>query len=643
LSLALVLLALSSAAAAPVPETSPTAPPRAPAAQTGTPVATPDDGDDEPASEELEEMRALEDAVLDPAAKPRPEVLRSVRALGTASPLRARLEDGAEVLSGEEPVVDLGVVTDLSTFDVGAVAPEYDIPVEMQPIVAQYIQFFQGPGRKWFRKWMSRSTRYIPMMTPLLERGGLPRDTVYLAMIESGFSPGATSWARAAGPWQFIASTGRRFGLRQDFWVDERRDPFKATVAAGKYLNELHGALGHWYLAWAGYNAGGEKLRRMVVRRGTNDFWSLSDGKGLAKETKHYVPKLIACALVAKHPRSFGFSDDEFEFQQPLEFDEVPVAEPTDLDVVARAAGISTERIHELNPELRRWCTPPASAARPYLVRVPKGAKDTVVAALARIPASERLTYRIHHVRKGDTLSRIAVQYHSAPEAILQFNRLRSAKTLRINTELAIPVPSARAVAEGGHGLERQVARARAQGYVAPEPEEEVPAGTRTGHARALAQGTVKTEVVDGKTRVEYGVQSGDSMWTIAQRFAVSAEQVQDWNSLGKKARKGLQVGTVLTIWPGPGAAPIEVKPAAVVAQAERPATAVQAAAPAPAAVTPVTPPASGVHQLAEGETLWSVAQQYGVSVDDLKRWNRIRHARSLRPGLNLRVVGSPE
>jgi len=344
---------------------------------------------------------------------------------------------------------------------------------------------------------------------------------------------------------------------------------------------------------------------------------------------------------VAKHPRAFGFSEDEFDFQQPLEADEVPVAEPTDLDVIARAAGTTTERIHELNPELRRWCTPPGTAARPYLVKVPKGTSETVVAALARIPASERLTYRIHHVRKGDTLSRIAIEYHSAPEAILQFNRLRSAKTLRINSELAIPVPSARAVADAGHGLERQVARARAQGYVAPSPEEEVPAGTRTGPARALAQGTVKTEVVDGKTRVQYGVQSGDSMWTIAQRFNVTVEQLQAWNALGKKARKGLQVGSLLTVWPGPAAAPIEAQPATVLAKADDPATLVRPAAP----VTPA--PAAGgkpgVHQLAEGETLWSVAQQYGVTVDDLKRWNRIRHARSLRPGLNLRVGGPPD
>ena len=245
--------------------------------------------------------------------------------------------------------------------------------------------------------------------------------------------------------------------------MDERRDPLKATVAAGRYLTELHGALGHWYLAWAGYNAGGEKLRRMVERRGTSDFWALSDGKGLAKETKHYVPKLIACALVAKHPRAFGFSDDEFEFQRPLEFDEVPVVEPTDLEVLARAAGTSAESIRELNPELRRWCTPPASAARPYLLRVPRGTKDTVVAALARIPAQERLTYRIHHVRKGDTLSRIALQYHSAPEAILQFNRLRSAKTLRMNTELAVPVPSSRRAG-------RRRARPRAAGGARPRP-----------------------------------------------------------------------------------------------------------------------------------------------------------------------------
>lgn len=629
------LLTLSAAAAPP----SPTAPPRA-TSPVQAPATPADEVDDEPASQELEEMRALENAVLDPATRPAPEVLRSVRSLGTASPLRARLEDGAELLAGEPEGVELGLVTNLSSFDIGAVAARYDIPVEMQPTVAQYIQFFQGPGRKWFRKWMSRSSRYIPMMTPVLEQAGLPRDTVYLAMIESGFSPGATSWARAAGPWQFISATGKRFGLKQDFWIDERRDPLKATAAAARYLRELHTQLGHWYLAWAGYNAGGEKLRRMVLKRGTADFWQLTDGKGLAKETKHYVPKLIACALVAKHPRAFGFSEDEFEYQRPLEWDEAPVVEPTDLEVLARAAGTSIEEIRELNPELRRWCTPPATAARPYLVRIPRGTRETFLANLAKVAPRERLTYQIHRVKKGDTLSRIALQYHSAAEAILQFNRLRSAKTLRLNSELVVPVASGRAaVADAGHGLDRQVARARAQGYVAPTPEEEVPAGVRTARSTSQAQGPIKSEVIDGKTRVTYGVQNGDSLWTIAQRFAVSVDALKGWNELGPSSRRGLQVGTVLTVWPGAGAAQVEVKPA-VVAQAERPAPTAVASAAQSTRPPPATGPRPSTHQLAEGETLWSVSQQYGVSIDDLKRWNRIRHARSLRPGQSLRLEG---
>jgi membrane-bound lytic murein transglycosylase D len=685
-------LALASSPAA----ASPTAPPRARDGEPKLSAPKAEEGDDEPPSEELEEMRALENAVLDPAARPSPEVLRSVRSLGTASPLRARLEDGADGLSGEEPAVTLGLITDLSSFNIGSVAAEYDIPVEMQPTVAQYIQFFQGPGRKWFRHWMSRSTRYIPMMAPLLEQAGLPRDTVYLAMIESGFSPGATSWARAAGPWQFISGTGRRFGLRQDFWIDERRDPLKATVAAGKYLTELHQALGHWYLAWAGYNAGGEKLRRMVVKRGTADFWQLTDGKGLAKETKHYVPKLIACALVAKHPQAFGFSQDEFDFQKPLESEEVPVVEPTDLEVLARAAGVGSEEIRERNPELRRWCTPPATATRPYMLRLPKGTREIFLANIARVTPHERLTYRIHRVRKGDTLSRIAVQYHSAAEAILQFNRLHSARTLRVNTELVVPVASSRVVDEGSVGLDRQVARARAQGYVAPAPEEEVPAGTRTGRAATMAQGPIKSEVVNGKTRVQYGVQTGDSMWTIAQRFSVSVEDLQRWNHLDRRARKGLQIGTVLEVWPGPEAPPVEVKPTLTLAQPEpgrslASASASVAPVPGPEArmsssasrtptmstpasaglpvastspaiassaiassATPATPfsgvpaappftgPRPSVHQVAAGETLWSVAQRYGVSVDDLKRWNRIRHARALRPGVNLHLGEPP-
>src|SRR5258707_6309434 len=315
-------------------------------------------------SEEMEELRALEEVALNPSTKPNADLLQAVRRLGAVTPLREQIaENFSEPDRGGEAVAfELPRITDLASLDVTKLKGQYDIPIEMQPLVAQYVQFFQGAGRKWFRKWMSRSTRFIPMMQTILETRGLPKDTVYLAMIESGFSAQAYSWARAAGPWQFISSTARLYGLRQDFWIDERRDPVKATEAAARYLRQLHQTLGDWYLAWAAYNAGGRRLERMIAEQGTTDFWALSNGKGLAKETKHYVPKLIACALVAKYPKAFGFSDDEFDFLTPYEAEEVALTSATDLDVVARAAEVNIDELKGLIPRLKPGGLPPSPA-----------------------------------------------------------------------------------------------------------------------------------------------------------------------------------------------------------------------------------------------------------------------------------------
>jgi membrane-bound lytic murein transglycosylase D len=506
-------------------------------------------------SAEMEELRALEEVALDPSAKPNADILQAMRRMGMASPLRGRMESAFAEPDLREDLspLELPRIKDLAKFDISQVKSRYDIPMEMQPLVAQYIQFFQGPGRKWFRKWMSRSTRYIPAMEPILESNGLPKDTVYLAMIESGFSPQAYSWARAAGPWQFIPATARLYGLKQDFWVDERRDPTKSTQAAARYLHQLYSDLGDWYLAWAAYNAGGGKLSRMIVRKGTYDFWQLSDGKGLAKETKHYVPKLIACALIAKHPNAFGFDDREFAFEVPMETEEVKLAEAVDLETVAKAAEITVDEVRELNPELKRWCTPPASAKQPYLLRLPKGAGEKFTANFAKLGPQARLAFRVHRVKRGDTLSQIAASYHSAPEAILRLNGLRSVKLLRVNSELVVPVPTTHGKPDPS--LERQVVRARRGGFVAIRPEEEIPAGTVV--RRAVASGPLTSEVIDGKTRVTYGVQSGDTLWAISQRFNCTVDDLRRWNRLSKRKR-ALQVGTVLVVWPKPKTAAIQ-------------------------------------------------------------------------------------
>ncbi len=439
----------------------------------------------------------------------------------------------------------------------------YDIPIEMQPLVIDYIRFFQNGGRKWFRRWMSRSYRYIPLMQPILEAKGLPRDTVYLAMIESGFNTQAKSWASAVGPWQFISATGKLFKLGEDFWIDERRDPIKATHAAADYLSLLHSKLGHWYLAWAGYNAGGGRVRRLIDTHGTSNFWELSEKKrkGFARETKHYVPKLIACAIVAKHPEAFGFSESEFEPEGPFEFDEVSVVGAVDLEVLAQASNTTVDVLHELNPELKRWCTPPTTSAAPYVLRIPKGSRTTFLANFDRLGSDLRLHFKIHRVRRGDTISKLAAQYRSAPEAIIQMNALAHKKPLKLNVDLMILVPhqSHAQVAGLDANIVRQVSRARRQGITSVNPSEEVPAGTapksaarRTGQ-HAARGGSLTSESVNGKRRVTYHVAQGDSLWTIARRFDVRVEELNRWNHKIASVR-GLKVGAALVIWPGANA-----------------------------------------------------------------------------------------
>ncbi|AKQ64311.1 Membrane-bound lytic murein transglycosylase D precursor [Myxococcus hansupus] len=590
----------------------------------GTGLLAADDAEDDEAtrdaveseSAELEELRALEGATLDPASRSTAEVMQSLRRLGLANPLRMRMLDALDeyTFREDEELPEIPLITDLASFDVSQIQDRYDIPVEMQPLVAQYVQFFQGPGRRWFRKWMSRAARYVPVMHPILEQYGLPKDTVYLAMIESGFSAHAYSWAHAAGPWQFISSTGKQYGLKQDFWVDERRDPIKATHAAASYLKDLKRELGHWYLAWAGYNTGSGRVRRMVERHGTTNFWLLSEERGLAKETKHYVPKLIAAALVAKQPTAFGFHEREFDPEPVLDFDEVQLTDAADLDVVARAAGVPVKVVQDLNPELKRWCTPPATAKKPYTLRLPKGTGTQFAENYKRISPAERLTFRIHQVKRGDTLSQIAEKYGTASEAILQMNQLKSARTLRVGGELVIPIPAGKS---SGGALASKVAQARRSGVVV-RPQDEVPAGAPKG---PVAAGPVKKETLNGRQRITYGVMSGDSLWVIATKFNVSVDSLKQWNNL-KRRNPTLQVGSTLYVWPDGDKTTPSVQERGGTVLAKHTVTTTK----------PAGKPGK-VHSLAEGETLWSVAQRYGVSVDDIMRWNKIKDHRTLPTG----------
>ncbi len=405
---------------------------------------------------------------------------------------------------------------------------KYDIPVELNDAVVAYIRFFQTDGRVHFTKWLGRSTRFMPMMRGLLEKQGLPLDLVYLSMIESGFSTYAYSFAKAAGLWQFVVGTSRRYGLHTDFWVDERRDPIKATIAAARYLKELKERFhGDWYLAWAGYNAGEGKVDRAIRRESTRDFWRMmSKGRTLRAETKHYVPKLIAAALIAKHPERFGFKVD---YAEPWEADEFYIADATDLHVIAKTAGITIDEVRDLNPELRRFCTPPGG----WTIRLPKGKKEAFVAEFEKLDAGDRLSFTEHRVEKGEPLSKIARAYGVSEGAILRTNGFKSYRQVKVGRVLVIPMKqSARGLLAGSQLEDRRTARL--QGRSAAKTVAAAPAAS--------------VRVNEDGRRQTYVVRAGDTLWSIASKFSTTVERLKRLNNLTGRRARDLQVGQRLAV-----------------------------------------------------------------------------------------------
>ncbi|NPB08915.1 MAG: LysM peptidoglycan-binding domain-containing protein [Thermodesulfobacteria bacterium] len=378
--------------------------------------------------------------------------------------------------------------------------PSSEIPITLNEKVEYFIRYFTTTKRKVFERWLARSGRYGPMIKEILRSYGLPEDLVYLAMIESGFNPFAYSRAGACGIWQFIRSTGRKYGLKIDYWVDERRDPEKATHAAAKYLLELYREFECWHLASASYNAGEAKLRKAIRRYGTRDFWKLSRYRYLKRETKNYVPKMIAAMIIAKNPEKFGFHVDPLP---PLDYEIVEVPGGTDLRAIALASGTDYDLIRLLNAELRRGKTPPYAVS--YPVKVPFGSGARVEEALKKVQFVYTRRSLRHRVRRGESLYQIANYYGVSIRALKRANRLRSNK-LRIGMVLRIPV------------------RTQAVLYVSSKP-------ARQAKSKAVV----------------YRVKRGDSLWEIAKKFGVSPRDLKVWNNLRSNL---IRPGLKLVIWP---------------------------------------------------------------------------------------------
>jgi membrane-bound lytic murein transglycosylase D len=317
---------------------------------------------------------------------------------------------------------------------------KFELPIQYNERVQQYIDLYAYRRRAVFASWLRRMGRYRAYIEERLAAHGLPSELVYLPMIESGYETSATSNQSAVGVWQFMAGTARSEGLEVSEWVDERRDPFRSTDAAIRHLAGLHNMFGSWYLAAAAYNSGSGRIARLLKEYGRNKgpdetFWEMQDA--LPQETRGYVPGLLAAVIIGEYPQLFGL--DDVVQEAPVQFETVMVSPSTDLRAVARAASTTAEIIRGLNPQYFRGATPPD---RESVVRVPTGAARGFAAALARIPADERVaqTKRTHIVREGETLSGIAVRYGTTVEALQKANRIKRPELVGAGRKLVIPV-----------------------------------------------------------------------------------------------------------------------------------------------------------------------------------------------------------
>jgi len=515
----------------------------------------------------------------DDSLQPEPADNREERA--DAVPTEEQLLTSPHLIDLPRPQERMDAVMGQEFPDDGRPRVNFELPLHDHERVDAFVRRFTASGSVSFHRRLERSGRFVPLMRKIFAAEGLPEDLVYLAMVESGFEEHALSWAQASGPWQFIESTGRIYGLHNDAWRDERRDPVKSTRAAACHLKDLYRQFGDWHLAMAAYNAGAGRVQQALRATGASDFWTLSQGNSLHCETQEYVPKFLASLKIVREPARYGF--DSVAYQNPLTFDTVTVRDATDLAVIARLCNTNLEEIRALNPELKRWCTPPGMAV--YRVRVPPGTAPLFKKRYAALPADQRGRFKRHQIRRGDTLLAIARRYDLSTAEIVELNRLSNPRLLKAGATLILPLPENASTARRSASKERPPV---------------LPAA--------------------------YVVRRGDTVYGIARSFGISAADLKSWNKLDPHAL--IRPGQKLVVAQG------------AAAKAPRPTAGKSAAGLRPGAQKAVSrKTAQGrrvVYQVRSGDTLWAVSRRFNVATQDILKWNNLSDRHLLKAGQSL-------
>ena len=505
-----------------------------------------------------------------------------------------------------------------------------EIPLVINGSVMRIVRFFQTEAAESFDLWLKRKGAYQQMFESILEEEGLPRELVYLAMVESGFSPRAYSWAHAAGPWQFIYGTGRLYGLKRDWWVDERRNPIKSTHAAARYIKDLFTEFGDWYLVMAAYNSGSNRVKRAMKRGTPENYWELLT---LPRETRNYVPSLIAATIIGEDPEAFGFDVNP---ESPLSFEEVKIKGSISLSVISKAAGVSVEDLRRLNPELRRNATPPRDYG--YSLLLPMGTAEQFNQNFAELPEKERTGYVRHKVRRGEALSTIAARYGVPVGRIVRVNSIRNRNSIRAGKILLIPtnssvfssagskrIESRSAVPKNSKPIKYRVKKGDTLGHIAEYYNTtalKLRAWNGLRYGKPIYEGESLNvylpeylklsqpvySVADPRLfLLHYRVKPGESLSVLAAKFEVKTDELRLWNSI-----KGneLKAGSLITVWTMKAVeADITMKNVKLT-----------------------------IHTVRRGDTLWDIARNNGVSISEMFSWNPWAEDNPIKPGDRIKI-----
>jgi membrane-bound lytic murein transglycosylase D len=499
--------------------------------------------------------------------------------------------------------------------------------------VQQCIAFFTSEkGRTFFSRWLERSGRFFPVFDKVLNEEGAPQELRYLSMIESGLNPTAVSWAKAVGLWQFIPATAQLYGLQINWWIDERRDPEKATHAAARYLLDLYNDLGDWHLALASYNCGPNRVKSAIAKAGSRDYWKVRDY--LPRETQQYVPLFIAASKIAMDPEAYGFTNINFE--HPDDYDQIDIKGSFDLPTISQTANLPLDQLQALNPELLRARTPGDAT---YRLNVPRGTNRGLASRLEQLPPPTQasVNYIQHKVRRGESVAAIAKGYGVDAGAIYEANAMNPRTKLRSGMTLRVPVQNVAAKSTAGKGADSTaLAASTAPGSptpaASPAPAKLTPAPVES----TTAQSEPRRPAPQQPAALASTGNSAATQSRPAERAAStpSSSSTTQSSSPLPGPSKGLAAAT-----PPPTPVASVAKPAAPVAKQNTPvARQSQPVVKRPAPKQEIT-----FHKVSRGETLIGIAQQYGVDVNDLKAWNGLgRHATVMR-GQKLKIQGVAE